>query len=400
MNGISGFVKSVFVPRDKSIVILDSWFGQKYADNPRYLFQYLSKHKEELGLTHVVWITRNDSIEKELNALGYECYLLDSEQSQYYHKRAYYHICNNAASSFDRFSGEILTKYSNGCKRVNLWHGTGAIKNVGFISNGYLDKTNSHPILYSIKNWLYRNFSVYRAVLSGPDLWHDCYYLSTSLSEQRKMQSFFNVPSKKIILSGYPRNSLDVELMDSEKAVLAEMDKYKYTMLYLPTFRGEDSNFNYKETAEYLYPILKQKDILWIQKAHSANEELSKYHLDNNILTLDSNFDINVITPYVTSIVTDYSSILADGLYHKKPIFLYVPDYDEYVHGERGISVDGEYILRAGIKFYKLEEFSAYLQKNPLGEFPTCYDEIRNRVWGDKDKSIAEIWKDIKECVK
>lgn len=393
-------IKSIKYKRDKSIVILDAWFGKRYADNSRYLYEYLSKNKEFLGLSHVVWVSRNPDIVEFLNNKGYEAYAIDSKESVYYHKKAYYHICNNSPTTHDGYLGELLTEFSFGAKRINLWHGTGAIKNVCFASNDYKRKTLSHPILYKIKNNLYKNFSLYRSLFSGNDSWNDCYYLSTSQSERDKMMYFFNLPYSKIIISGYPRNCKNIDLTKEELNIIKEIKKHKFSILYLPTFRWEGSDFDYKKVAMKIHPILIQKDILWIQKAHSVNNDASNYSINENILTLDSDFDVNTITPYVTAITTDYSSILADALYHRKPVYLYVPDYKEYVEGERGISVDGEYLLSSGFKFYDLEGFYNFLERSSFKEFPPNYEDVRKKIWGEKDKEIGDIWEDIKKQVR
>jgi hypothetical protein len=79
-------VANILHPRDKAIVLMGAWFGNRFADNSRYLFQYLSENKEKLGLKHVVWVTRSEMLQKELEEMGYEAYMMDSDESLYYHK--------------------------------------------------------------------------------------------------------------------------------------------------------------------------------------------------------------------------------------------------------------------------------------------------------------------------
>ena len=50
INNIIWLFQSWGWHKDPSIVVMDSWFGQKFADNPRFLFQYLSENKSKLGL--------------------------------------------------------------------------------------------------------------------------------------------------------------------------------------------------------------------------------------------------------------------------------------------------------------------------------------------------------------
>lgn len=70
------------------------------------------------------------------------------------------------------------------------------------------------------------------------------------------------------------------------KRVLLKNQKYDYIFLYLPTFRTGDNKFSFVEYADELKDILKN-NILWIQNAHSIDEQ--------NKLCLG----INVLLPYI-----------------------------------------------------------------------------------------------------
>lgn len=389
--------------KDKSIVVLDSWFGSKFADNPRFLFQYLDENKKSLGLKRVVWVTRNKKLYKTLSDMGYEVYMLGSSESIDIHQRAYYQICNNAPTSNDNFKGELDADFSYFSKRINLWHGTGAIKTFNMASNKYLSKETKHPVLYKIKNFLYSYIPIFRKIYGEIGGWADCYFLTTSESEMIKFKKCYRLPNNRFIISGYPRDSFEsVKLLPEEQTILNIVAKYKCTIMYLPTFRDKNSKFNFLEVAKYLQPILKKNDILFIQKAHSAERNFTNYKLESNLLSLPSDFDINVLTKKVTFILTDYSSIIADALYHYKPILLFVPDYEEYMHGERGFSEDAEFILSAGKKFYTLKELKDYIDNyylTPEAAKTENYYQVRKKIWESK-KTMEEIWKDITEQIK
>ena len=48
--------------RDMQTVLFGAWFGEKFSDNPRFLFQYLSENRSALGLNRVVWVTRDEAV--------------------------------------------------------------------------------------------------------------------------------------------------------------------------------------------------------------------------------------------------------------------------------------------------------------------------------------------------
>lgn len=52
---------SFLIPRDKSIWLFGSTFGRRFADNPRYLYLYVSQHRDEFGV-RPVWISHNKEI--------------------------------------------------------------------------------------------------------------------------------------------------------------------------------------------------------------------------------------------------------------------------------------------------------------------------------------------------
>lgn len=404
----SGRVKSNFLnclsslryKRSDSIVAIDAWMGSKYADNSRFLFQYLSDHKDELGLSKVVWLTHNTEVVDTVRALGYECYLLDSKEGVEIHKRAGYLICNNSPVDDVKLRGEFIAEYSYGAKRINLWHGTGVIKTFAMASNVYKAKMNRHPALYRIKLFLYSHNSVFRKLFESYGGWGDCFYLTTSETEKEKFKKCYPMPDGRFIVSNYPRNCAGIKLTEREQEIVDTIRSYKYSIMYLPTFRDSSSHFDYTVIADELKDLLERRNILFIQKAHSVMQNSGKVGLDGNALTLHPDFDVNVITPEVTYVLTDYSSILADALYHRKPVLLYVPDYNEYMSGERGFASDADMLLSAGLKFSSIENLKSYLEEyidEPEHAITDSYKTVRQRIWG-REVGLKEIWADIRKA--
>ena len=57
LNVLVSFI-GIFVKRDPNTVIIGAWNGLKFADNSRYIYQYLFFNKTGLGLNNVIWATR------------------------------------------------------------------------------------------------------------------------------------------------------------------------------------------------------------------------------------------------------------------------------------------------------------------------------------------------------
>ena len=47
---------SLFVPRKNNIWIFGAWFGEKYSDNSKYLFEYVNQHHKNI---QCIWLSRD-----------------------------------------------------------------------------------------------------------------------------------------------------------------------------------------------------------------------------------------------------------------------------------------------------------------------------------------------------
>ena len=316
----------------------------------------------------------------------------------------YQFICNGSKTFKQKYSnkisrtfyGDIEPKYSFGAIKIHLQHGTGLTKAVDNASNEYKSKKAKHPFLYSLDEFLNRNSRLYRLLLKNYGGWGDCYMVSPSQIQKEGFMDYYSMTESRIILTGYPRNCQAVRLLDEEKTVLNEMKKYKYILLYLPTFR-KNVSFHSTGFSDALAGILKRNNILWIEKTHIAdNTNISEYSITENIIKLNPAFDINVIIPHVTMLVTDYSSTAMDAMYHKKSVLYYIPDFEEYKN-DVGFSSKGN-ISMCGPKIYSLEELKEAIEKyirNPESAKTNEYNEVRKIFWNKEYNDIGTIWDEI-----
>ena len=390
----------LFIKRDKTIVLFGGWFGYRFSDNPRALYQYLSKNKQELGLTHVVWVTRNQALQSELTEKGYEAYMIDSEESIYYHKRAGYHlICNSSLYNDDMLPGDILPQYSNGAKKINLWHGLGGIKGVNYASGAYLKNKEKHPKKTAILEFIVSR-KWYRIFVEQIGGWGNCKYLSTTPFQTEIFQQYFLKSKEYFVEAGYPRNARCLEYLEEEKGIIEFLSQKKNRILYAPTFRDDSSNYINPVKSDSFCKMLQEKDVLWIQKAHGAKEE-KNYSVDietSSILYIPSTFDINIVLPFVDLVVTDYSSVAWDALYHKKPISYYVPDFSYYRDSDRGFILEPEEFMFGQIS-YTLEELEAAIgsyKDNYDAFLPSNLTELWEKTWG-RTADCKKIWEAIRE---
>ena len=399
MQNIKDAICSMVWKRDNSIVLFGSWFGEKFADNSRFLYQYLNDNKGMLGLTHVVWVTRNQSVYRTMVEMNYEVYMMDTKESIFYHKKAGMHVVCNGMSD-GKYKSDIEPRYSFGAKRVNLWHGVGAVKGVGNASREYKLKKQAHRVIYGIKELLSR-VSVYRKLVMGQGGWADFYFLSPTETTTKQFKEFFYLPDCRYISTLYPRTCECLRLTKSEEKVINIIFEYEKVILYLPTFRTGDNKFDFTTLSDGIVDVLKDKNVLWIQKSHTANAVSSQNARIENVMNLSPDFDINVLLPHITLLVTDYSSVASDARFFNKPILFYVPDYEEYVNGDNGVTEEAVELL-SGPKYSDIDSFreglKQYLYK-PNAAKPDNYMDIRDKYWGES-KGYETIWNDICKTIR
>ncbi len=392
-------VCSLFWKRRRDTVLFGAWFGDKFADNSRFLFQYLAENKKKLRLRHVVWVTRNEQVRDMLRDMGYEAYMMDSEESVHYHKTAFMHVICNSASDRNGTIPDIDIRYSFGAKRVNLWHGVGVVKGVGCASKEYQRRKAQHKLIYAVKEGLER-IKLYRKFVTGTGGWGDFYFLSPTETDTMQFEQFSYVPRNKFIASQYPRTCPCVRLTPREQEVLDYLKKYDKIVMYLPTFRTGDNKFDFSNLAQQLEDVLRQENAIWVQKAHSASATTLELEQQGNILNLEPSFDINTLMPYIDLLVTDYSSAASDARFFRKPVLFYVPDLEEYTNGDNGITPEAEELMR-GPQLFDPESLRRSLRKalwDPESAKPEDYEAIRWKYWGE-DKSYLRIWKEICKAV-
>lgn len=391
--------RSAFWKKDDGVVLFGSWMGHRYADTSRFLYQYLTLNKEKYGLKNVVWVTREKDIYNFLNQKGYECYMIGSKESKRFHKRARFHIVSNNPTSTNDYDGDIDGKYSFRSIRINLWHGTMAMKGVAFAANDYLEKKKKHALYYEIKEWVRLHFGLYRT-LNAPGGWDNCYFLSTTKAGTDTLRKFFILPMNKYLEVGNPRVCDCLLHLPYENEVIEEISKHKYAVLYAPTFRRKSSTFDFFEASSEFKTYLKDHDILWIQKPHLAADVENNATVGDNVLNLKSDFDLNVIMKHISLLITDYSSVASDAMYFRKPIIFYVPDLDDYISNDRGLIIDVNKIMCGPIVKNKAE-----LPRHILNALSTKfipdkkYELIRYEYWGEGD-DYDKIWTSLMELTK
>ena len=323
----------LLIPRNKKIWIFGSWFGEKYSDNAKALFEYVLSNDSSIN---VIWLTRNNSVKNKLKSEGKKCYSINSFQGIKYSLIADKIIISSGKKDINQF-------FINGAKIIQLWHGA-PMKKIGFDDEYHINKLFQFflkiffPFIYEY------NYS---------------FVISTAPVFNSKLSSAFDINQNKILLTGYPRN--DIFFKSNFTHPIVQQLKNKYInpniILFLPTFRDyrldinlfEDYSFNNERFNDFL---IRTNSVLIIKGHHVNNDLSSPCPLDfERILNLKGN-EVQEINPILKSadiLLTDYCAAYFDFLLTEKPIIFTAFDLKEYTSNSRELYFDYDEIIAGPI---------------------------------------------------
>lgn len=392
ISNIVSYIGGVLVGRTEKVVLIGAWMGSKFADNSRYLFQYLHEHKNELNIDDVIWATRNPDVDKQLKSLGYQSCLIGSKESKYWHLKAGIHILCNNAFPLPKYETDLDTKYSFGAKKVQLWHGVG-FKSVGFSSN---DAKAKQTRLFTKRILQHSIFSI----LQHYGGWMEAKVVATSAINADSLIKVIGCRKDRIIITGYPRNCDCPRLFEKEKRIIDIIKSYRGAILYLPTFRSDTSHYRHPLIDRKIVEYLNQNHILWVEKPHSADTNFTyNDYGTNNVLSLESNFDVNVLYAYLSVVISDYSSAVFDGIHKNIPVVMYTPDLDDFKNGDVGFLFDIEDYCR-GLLAYDTEVCLELIKDAISGKYfndqrHKVYKAVKTDFFNNVTPSIETIWSDL-----
>ncbi len=379
---------NVFIWRDKRIVLFGSWMGNRFADNSRYLFQCLSTNKEKYHLKKVIWVTRNKIVYTSMKKQGYEVYMMHSLKSIYFHFKSGIHMVCNQSYPVRGYAGDIMGQFSGHATKINMWHGVPikAGKSTGTnIKKGFIGKARFFLKTNKIFNFIF-----------SPGHWDRALYFSTGEECTKRLSIFCGIKEKQFIDVGYPRDCVIDKYSNEERKTINNILSHDRSILYVPTFR-EYGEVPHPLEEESVWAYVNRNDVLWIEKPHSASKNQNHNKDCKNVLYLDGDFDINTILPYITLVITDYSSVCYDAMAFDKPTFFFDSDYDHYLYDERGFLCDYKNEVE-GVEASTSSELVMLIEKYFEDERYRTYvsdhvEKVKKLVLSKNKKTIDEIIK-------
>ncbi len=307
------FLLSFLIPKNKKLWLFGSWSGVRYADNSKYLFEYILKNKTDIN---AIWFTKDKLLYKELLSKGIPCVYRNSIKAIYYCLRANFAVITQKKSTDIHL---ILNYYST--KLIQLWHGI-PLKKIHY------DDNIRPPRKKRLRNIFLPTMNTKFSMI-----------IACSDEDRAHFSTAFKTDLKSVKITGYPRNDLLIEnIINTTKKII-----------YMPTFRkkvGSQVDF----FKPYAFDKTKTLNLL---SSHNAelNFKLHPVNLPNKLFVdeinnserlhfLDENLDIYETLNQYDILITDFSSIYFDFLLLNKPIIFSTFDFNNYLDQDRELYYD------------------------------------------------------------
>lgn len=335
---------SMRVKRDPDMFVFGSWWGERFADNPKYLFLYCVEHGY-----NVLWITKNEKVYHEMQKLNLPVELDGSDKARAFSRNAkYVFYCTSV--------GDVSHYNIGGATLINLWHGV-PLKKIMYDDD------------YNVEDKkLVRRFLKW--IVKKP--YEKDYVVSTSDTISQIYRSAFRKNGDHILQLGQPRN--DCFFNGYYKKRKYANIAYDKLSVYLPTHRKEG-----KETIDLesifdlnqLNDLCKKHNCLFLIKKHfyHKNEAIDLSSFSNIIDCTCTSLDTQELMYNADLLITDYSSCYIDYLLLNRPVIFYNYDYEHYLLNDREMYFQYEDVT-PGPKAHNFTELIESLNLMLTGENP------------------------------
>ena len=312
------------LPRRNDLWVFGSWGGRRFADNSAAFFEYCRANLDD-G-TRLVWISHRFSIVRQVREQGGTAYWFWSPRGIVCCLRARLHL-------FDCFAKDINFWLCRGAILVNLWSG---------VPLKTFERDIDNP-----GNRYYRLFHgslPERLMLAALMPWHIVkpdLIIATSPETREITRRAFDVPAEHVAITGYPRNDRLLEPVDDNTPpdmLKTPLSTGKKLILYLPTFRDSGLPFTDFDWSR-MDRLLEEINGHLIIKFHPVDPSRLDGHF-RNIEVSTRQIDVYNLLPFVSALISDYSSIIWDYMLLKKPIIYFTPDLREFVSTSRALNFD------------------------------------------------------------
>lgn len=294
------------IPPKKDLWIFGAWLGDKYFDNPKFLFLHVRNNHSKIN---TIWITKDKSICNQIDIIY-----------KYSLKGVYYSIVGEVYIVTHSTYADLFQFINNNSRKVvQLWHGI-PIKKIGYDDFRHSENKLKIFLLPFLK-------ARYSLVISSSEV------------DKINMATAFKTPKHDVVVTGYPRN----DIFSTDK-----LNLIKFKVLYAPTLRdkvNDEVNLfdSYGFKSEEILNFLEEHNIYLDIKMHPANKIDIRFKnaIDSKYIQfLESKIEINDILQDYSIVISDYSGLYVDYLLTNRPIIFAPFDYEKYITKDRELYYD------------------------------------------------------------
>lgn len=357
----------------EDMVVFESFLGRNYSDNPRYIYEYLSKHFP--GKYRCIWILNR----KEKLPYPAKRVRRFSLSYFYYMARSRYFVFNGRQPKyFIKREGSVF---------LETWHGT-PLKKLVFDMG---EVTSASP--------MYK-----RDVYIQSRSW-DYLIAPNQFSEEIFRRCFMY--DGKMLSTGYPRN--DILHLDEEKTrtLAAEIKrelgipKDKKVILYAPTWRDDEFygsgqyKFSLRLDLEKMRRELGEEYVVVLRTHYFIVDSLDLSAFEGFAYDAGSYQDIARLYLISDVLITDYSSVFFDFANLKRPMLFFTYDLEKYRSVLRGFYIDMEEELPGPMLFTTEEIIASLKDLAGLGEtykekYEAFYEKYCGWEVGNSSRKVVE----------
>lgn len=302
------------IPKNKNIWVFGAWFGKSFSDNSKYFYLHVAKNDKAICPIWIYKDTGNKKLLDDFDKYNVRAYYYLSVKGIYYQL-----LARNIFVSHSIFSD--LNPWCIGFNtiRYQLWHGI-PLKKIGYDDEFHSSKLKKNIIYKLLTNEVYN------------------YILSTGAKATTVLATAFDMPQRKCLSLGYPRN--DVFSLKNAPG------ENSFKVLYMPTYRVDKTELNkvlnpeQAPTLKDINNVLKTNNITLHFRVHPANipdKNSIQSIIECSNMFLSKEADIYDVINSFDCIITDYSSIVFDFALTGRPIIFFPFDKDKYLKSERGM---------------------------------------------------------------
>lgn len=251
-----------------------------------------------------------------------------------------WNLSNSKIAIIDGYSIPICNFTNKKLKVFQIWHSFGSMKSFGKNTVG---KKNGRSLFVEKAFNMHKNYD---------------YIFASSKAYSKNLVSGFGYGEENCIICPLPvvdvlnrKKKLYNYIRKNEEfeKINKKLDKKKKTILYAPTTRND---FETLESAIFdILDIIDFKKYNFVLKMHKneninfSQKDIDKYLKNkyNNLNGINAYIDNNSLTlEYILIseiLISDYSCVIYEAMEADTNVFLYIPDYNEYIKNT-GLEVD------------------------------------------------------------